>query len=94
MVGSSTILMLLPWRWRLDDGEQYNTNYNHVAGDGGEQYTSMQEDAAPVTVQGGSLFRSEEMALCQLFLQSEVGQHKPFCMGLWRFFFWVATAPV
>ena len=38
----------------------------------GEQYTSMQGDAAPVTVQGGSLFRSEEMALCQLFLQSEV----------------------
>merc|ERR1719195_494879 len=38
---------------------------------GGEQYTSMQGDANPVTVTGGSLFRSEEMALCQLFLQSE-----------------------
>ena len=38
---------------------------------GGEQYTAMQGDAAPVTVTGGSLFRSEEMALCQLFLQSE-----------------------
>ena len=43
----------------------------YVEGEG-EQYTSMQGDAAPVTVQGGSLFRSEEMALCQLFLQSEV----------------------
>ena len=31
----------------------------------------MQGDAAPVSLQGGSLFRSEEMALCQLFLQSE-----------------------
>eukprot|EP00091_Calanus_sinicus_P011367 TRINITY_DN25773_c0_g1_i1.p2 TRINITY_DN25773_c0_g1~~TRINITY_DN25773_c0_g1_i1.p2 ORF type:complete len:105 (-),score=36.90 TRINITY_DN25773_c0_g1_i1:279-593(-) len=31
----------------------------------------MQGDAAPITVSGGSLFRSEEMALCQLFLQSE-----------------------
>lgn len=46
-------------------------------GDGGyyegeaEQYTAMQGDAAPVTTAGGSLFRSEEMALCQLFLQSE-----------------------
>ena len=30
-----------------------------------------QGDAAPVTTAGGSLFRSEEMALCQLFLQSE-----------------------
>ena len=40
MVGSSTILMLLPWRWRLYDGEQYNTNYNHVAEDGGEQYNT------------------------------------------------------
>lgn len=38
---------------------------------GGEQFTAMQGDAAPVTVAGGSLFRSEEMALCQLFLQSE-----------------------
>merc|ERR1711881_644297 len=40
-------------------------------GGGGEQFTAMQGDAAPVTVAGGSLFRSEEMALCQLFLQSE-----------------------
>jgi V-type H+-transporting ATPase subunit a len=31
----------------------------------------MQGDAAPVSLQSGSLFRSEEMALCQLFLQSE-----------------------
>merc|ERR1719228_396248 len=30
-----------------------------------------QGDASPVTTAGGSLFRSEEMALCQLFLQSE-----------------------
>jgi hypothetical protein len=36
-----------------------------------QQYTAMQGDAAPVSLQGGSLFRSEEMALCQLFLQSE-----------------------
>ena len=28
-----------------------------------------QGDAPPVTTAGGSLFRSEEMALCQLFLQ-------------------------
>ena len=41
------------------EGEQY------------QQYTAMQGDAAPVSLQGGSLFRSEEMALCQLFLQSE-----------------------
>jgi len=53
----------------MQEEEEYGTEYE--AGDGGEQYTSMQEDAAPVTVQGGSLFRSEEMALCQLFLQSE-----------------------
>jgi len=45
------------------EGEQY-------AGDG-DQYTAMQGDAPPVTTAGGSLFRSEEMALCQLFLQSE-----------------------
>jgi len=45
------------------EGEQY-------AGDG-DQYTAMQGDASPVTTGGGSLFRSEEMALCQLFLQSE-----------------------
>merc|ERR1719237_1226173 len=46
-----------------EEGEQY-------AGDG-DQYTAMQGDASPVTTAGGSLFRSEEMALCQLFLQSE-----------------------
>ena len=40
-------------------------------GGGGEQY-SMQEGSVPLaSTGGGSLFRSEEMALCQLFLQSE-----------------------
>ena len=50
--------------------EEYGGEYG---GEGGEadQYTAMQGDAAPVSVTGGSLFRSEEMALCQLFLQSE-----------------------
>ena len=49
--------------------EEYGGEY----GEAGEadQYTAMQGDAAPVSVTGGSLFRSEEMALCQLFLQSE-----------------------
>ena len=49
--------------------EEYAGEY--VEEGGGEQYTAMQGDAAPVSVAGGSLFRSEEMALCQLFLQSE-----------------------
>ena len=48
--------------------EEYAGEYEE---EGGDQYTAMQGDAAPVTVSGGSLFRSEEMALCQLFLQSE-----------------------
>jgi len=49
--------------------EEDYTDYGEEGG--GEQYTAMQGDAAPLTVTGGSLFRSEEMALCQLFLQSE-----------------------
>ena len=48
--------------------EEYGGDYVE---EGADQYTAMQGDAAPITVQGGSLFRSEEMALCQLFLQSE-----------------------
>ena len=35
-----------------------------------------QGDASPVTTAGGSLFRSEEMALCQLFLQVHRRQHQ------------------
>ena len=45
-----------------------------LGGDGGgEQYTAMQGQGGgySTNTQGGSLFRSEEMALCQLFLQSE-----------------------
>jgi len=49
--------------------EEYGTEYE--GGEGKEQYTSMQGEGAPASSQGGSLFRSEEMALCQLFLQSE-----------------------
>jgi len=49
--------------------EEYAGEYGEE--EGGDQYTAMQGDAAPITVAGGSLFRSEEMALCQLFLQSE-----------------------
>ena len=51
--------------------EEYGGEYGGEYTEEGEQYTAMQGDAAPVNVQGGSLFRSEEMALCQLFLQSE-----------------------
>merc|ERR1712142_886392 len=50
--------------------EEYGTEYE--GGDGGEQYSSMQGgEGVSGPAQGGSLFRSEEMALCQLFLQSE-----------------------
>jgi len=49
--------------------EEYGTEYE--GGEGGEQYTSMQGESVAIASQGGSLFRSEEMALCQLFLQSE-----------------------
>jgi len=49
--------------------EEYAGEYEEE--EGGDQYTAMQGDASPITVAGGSLFRSEEMALCQLFLQSE-----------------------
>jgi len=49
--------------------EEYGGDYGEEGG--AEQYTAMQGDAAPISVAGGSLFRSEEMALCQLFLQSE-----------------------
>merc|ERR1712198_306453 len=55
-------------RHRRMEEEEYAGEYEEERGD---QYTAMQGDAAPVTVSGGSLFRSEEMALCQLFLQSE-----------------------
>ena len=50
--------------------EEYGGEYGGETGEA-DQYTAMQGDAAPVSVAGGSLFRSEEMALCQLFLQSE-----------------------
>jgi len=53
---------------RRMEEEEYGGDYVE---EGADQYTAMQGDAAPITVQGGSLFRSEEMALCQLFLQSE-----------------------
>jgi len=49
--------------------EEYAGEYEEE--EGGDQYTAMQGDASPITTAGGSLFRSEEMALCQLFLQSE-----------------------
>ena len=56
---------------RRMEEEEYGGEYGGEYTEEGEQYTAMQGDAAPVSVQGGSLFRSEEMALCQLFLQSE-----------------------
>jgi len=56
-------------RHRRMEEEEYAGEYEEE--EGGDQYTAMQGDAAPITVSGGSLFRSEEMALCQLFLQSE-----------------------
>merc|ERR1711962_1339480 len=59
-------------RHRRMEEEEYGEGYGGEAGyEGEDQYTAMQGDAAPVTTAGGSLFRSEEMALCQLFLQSE-----------------------
>ena len=54
---------------RRMEEEEYGGDYGEEGG--AEQYTAMQGDAAPISVAGGSLFRSEEMALCQLFLQSE-----------------------
>merc|ERR1711868_38690 len=53
----------------MGEEEEYGGDYGEE--EGADQYTAMQGDAAPITVAGGSLFRSEEMALCQLFLQSE-----------------------
>jgi len=59
------------FRHQRMEEEEYGTEYEG-GGDGGEQYTAMQvEGASYAPSQGGSLFRSEEMALCQLFLQSE-----------------------
>jgi len=56
-------------RHRRMEEEEYAGEYEEE--EGGDQYTAMQGDASPITTAGGSLFRSEEMALCQLFLQSE-----------------------
>merc|ERR1711868_235825 len=53
----------------MGEEEEYGGDYGEE--EGADQYTAMQGDAAPISVAGGSLFRSEEMALCQLFLQSE-----------------------
>lgn len=55
---------------RMEEEGEYGEGEYYEEG-GGDQYTAMQGDSPPVTVSGGSLFRSEEMALCQLFLQSE-----------------------
>jgi len=50
--------------------DEYGTEYE--GGGEGETYNAMQgEGSVFQPAQGGSLFRSEEMVLCQLFLQSE-----------------------
>ncbi len=55
-------------------GEDYQQGYGAVDGGEGTEYLSGAASGEP-----GNLFRSEEMALCQLFLQ--VIAKWPWCVG-------------
>ena len=60
-------------RFRMEEGEYGEGEYQEeYTGDGEEQYDGAPQCGESATSAAvGSLFRSEEMALCQLFLQSE-----------------------